>query len=102
ETVTVHQFLLAPANVTPRKITPLPLTEASIEMVRANMGVMSMAKWALQPYLASNELKAIKIGRSGLKRKHYIATIEAKNHPAYFNQFIEFLKTEINAQWSTT
>jgi LysR family transcriptional regulator for metE and metH len=101
ETVTVHQFLLAPANVTPKKITPLPLTEASIEMVRANMGVMSMAKWAMQPYLASNELKAIKIGRSGLKRKHYIATIEAKNHPAYFNRFIEFLKTEINAQWST-
>lgn len=44
ETVTVHQFLLAPANISPKKITPLPLTEASIEMVKADMGIMAMAK----------------------------------------------------------
>ena len=61
ETVTIHQFLLAPAKVTPKKITPLPLTEASIEMVKADMGIMTMAKWALQPYLKNSNLKAIKI-----------------------------------------
>jgi hypothetical protein len=46
ETVTVHQYLLAPAGVSPQKITPLPLTEASLEMVKADMGIMVMAKWA--------------------------------------------------------
>jgi LysR family transcriptional regulator for metE and metH len=101
ETVTVHQLFLAPANISPKKITPLPLTEASIEMVKAEMGVMAMAKWALHPYLKNSSLKAIRIGKNGLKRKHYIAIINHKEQPAYFSHFIEFLQTEINFQWNT-
>jgi LysR family transcriptional regulator, regulator for metE and metH len=100
ETVTVHQFLLAPAKVSPKKISPLPLTEASIEMVKADMGIMAMAKWALQPYLKDNSLRAIKIGKNGLKRKHYIAVIENRAYPEYFTHFIEFLQTEISLQWN--
>ncbi|MEH0152853.1 LysR family transcriptional regulator [Limibacter armeniacum] len=101
ETVTVHQMLLGPAKVSPKKITPLPLTEASVEMVRAEMGIMSMAKWAARPYLRDSSLKAVKIGRSGLKRKHYIAVLKDKIYPEYFHHFIEFLQTEINLQWNT-
>jgi LysR family transcriptional regulator for metE and metH len=100
ETVTIHQFLLAPAKVTPKKITPLPLTEASIEMVKADMGIMAMAKWALQPYLKNSSIKAIKIGKNGLKRKHYIAYMNNKVYPDYFTHFIDFLQTEINQQWT--
>jgi LysR family transcriptional regulator for metE and metH len=100
ETVTIHQFLLAPAKVTPKKITPLPLTEASIEMVKADMGIMTMAKWALQPYLKNSNLKAIKIGKNGLKRKHYIAYMNNKTYPDYFQHFTDFLQTEINQQWT--
>lgn len=98
ESVTVHQFLLAPAGVSPKKITPLPLTEASIEMVKADMGIMVMAKWALQPYLKSHSLKGVKIGKAGLKRKHYVAIMANKNHPDYFMHFIDFLQNEINLQ----
>ena len=98
ETVTIHQLVLAPAKITPKKITPLPLTEASIEMVKANMGVMSMAKWALQPYLKNSPIKAVKIGKNGLKRKHFIAIRTEKEYPDYFNHFIGFLQTEINLQ----
>lgn len=100
ETVTVYQFLLAPAGVQPKKITPLPLTEASIEMVKADMGIMAMAKWAAQPYLKDGTLKTIKIGKNGLKRKHFIAIMNTKSHPNYFNHFIEFLQNEINQQWT--
>jgi LysR family transcriptional regulator, regulator for metE and metH len=100
ETVTIHQFLLAPAKISPKKITPLPLTEASIEMVKADMGIMAMAKWALQPYLKNNAIKAIKIGKNGLKRKHYIAYMSNKTYPNYFQHFIDFLQTEINQQWN--
>jgi LysR family transcriptional regulator for metE and metH len=98
ETVTINQLVLAPAKIKPKKITALPLTEASIEMVKAGMGVMSMAKWAVQPYLKNSSLKAIKIGKNGLKRKHYIAIRSEKKYPDYFNQFITFLQTEINLQ----
>ncbi|MEA5403001.1 LysR family transcriptional regulator [Arcicella sp. DC2W] len=100
ETVTIYQFLLEPAKVSPKKITPLPLTEASIEMVKADMGIMAMAKWALQPYLKNNSIKAIKIGKNGLKRKHYIAYMNNKTYPDYFQHFIEFLQTEISQQWT--
>lgn len=98
ETVTVHQMFLAPAKITPKKITPLPLTEASIEMVKADMGVMSMAKWALQPYLKNGAIKTIKIGKNGLKRKHFIAIRAEKQYPEYFSHFIGFLQNEINLQ----
>jgi len=101
ETVTIHQFLLAPANVKPKKITPLPLTEASVEMVKADMGIMSMANWALRPYLKDTTLKSIKIGKNGLKRKHYVAFMNNRDYPQYFKHFIEFLQTEINLQWHT-
>lgn len=100
ETVSVHQFLLAPANVNPKKITPLPLTEASLEMVKADMGVMAMAKWAVQPYLKNNPIQLVKISKNGLKRKHFIAVMNDRQQPAYFRHFIEFLQTEINLQWN--
>lgn len=100
ETVTIHQFLLAPAKVSPKKITPMPLTEASLEMVKADMGIMSMANWALQPYLKNNPIKAIKIGKNGLKRKHYVATRANETYPDYFQHFINFLQHEINLQWN--
>ncbi|WET00753.1 LysR family transcriptional regulator [Flavobacterium sp. YJ01] len=100
ETVTIHQFLLAPAKVSPKKITPMPLTEASLEMVKADMGVMSMAKWALQPHLKNTPLKAVKIGKNGLKRKHYVATRANETYPDYFQHFINFLQHEINLQWN--
>jgi len=99
ETVTVHQLVLAPSGVSPKKITALPLTEASIEMVRADMGIMVMAKWALQPYLKTHALRAVKIGKSGLKRKHFVAILANRSRPDYFTHFIEFLQNEISLQW---
>jgi LysR family transcriptional regulator, regulator for metE and metH len=95
-TVTVHQYFLEPAGVTPQKITPLPLTEACIEMVKAEMGIIVMARWAVQPYLKNNPLRAIKIGRTGLKRKHYLAILADKKYPDYFTHFIDFLRSEIH------
>jgi LysR family transcriptional regulator for metE and metH len=100
ETVTVHKFFLQPAGVSPKKIIPLPLTEASIEMVKAGMGIMVMAKWALQPYLKNHALRGVKIGKSGLKRKHLVAIMANQTYPDYFNYFIEFLQNEISLQWT--
>jgi LysR family transcriptional regulator for metE and metH len=95
ETVSVYQFVLAPVDVTPKKVTVLPLTEAAIEMVKAEMGISVMANWALEPYLKSGVLKKVKIGPKGLKRNHFIAVLKSRQFPNYFNQFIEFLKSEM-------
>jgi len=61
-------------------------------MVKADMGIMAMAKWALQPYLKSNSIKAIKIGKNGLKRKHYIAYMSNKTIPIIFSILLNFCK----------
>ncbi len=95
ETVTVYQYLLQPAGVSPAKLTILPLTEASVELVKAEMGVMVMARWAALPYLKDGQLVAVKIGKAGLKRVHYAATLKNLQQPAYFTRFIEFLQQEI-------
>lgn len=96
EKVGIFKFLLLPANISPEKTTAIPLTEASISMVKADMGVMTMAKWAAQPYIKNKSIKTIKIGKNGLKRKYFIAIKNNKTYPEYFNHFIEFLQAEIN------
>ncbi|NLR80128.1 LysR family transcriptional regulator [Chitinophaga eiseniae] len=93
--VSLFQFLLTPANITPKKVTPLPLTEASLTMVECGMGVMSMAKWAVQPFIKNHSIKTVKIGRTGLKRKHYIAILKDQSYPEYFYSFIEFCQKKL-------
>lgn len=95
ETVSVWQYVLKPENVKPKKITVLPLTEASIEMVKADLGVMVMASWALRPYLAWGNLKTVKITKKGLHRTHYIALLKNREIPSTYQHFIEFIKQEI-------
>jgi LysR family transcriptional regulator, regulator for metE and metH len=70
-------------------------SEASIEMVKAEMGIFVAANWVLEPYLKSSALKKVKIGRKGLKRNHFIAVLTSRQFPDYFNQFIDFLQREI-------
>jgi LysR family transcriptional regulator, regulator for metE and metH len=96
ETVTVHQFFLKPAKVAPKKVTPLPLTEAAIEMVRADMGVMVMARWSAKKFITDDSLQTVKVGKAGLHRKHYLAYIKSKSHPEFFHRFIDFLQKEIS------
>lgn len=95
ETVTVFQRLLIPASVKPANVTILPLTEASVEMVKADMGVMVMAKWALKPYLNNSQLKVVRVTRDGLFRQHFVAILNNPGYPEYYNFFIKFLKEEI-------
>ncbi len=95
ETVTIHQFFLKPARVSPRKIIAVPLTEAALEMVKAEMGIVVMAKWSLKNHLQDGSLRTVKIGKGGLKRKHYLAWLKKKKNPDYFTHFIDFLQKEI-------
>ena len=96
ETVSIHQFVLAPAKISPKKLIVLTLTEASIEMVKADMGIMVIAKWAVKQYLQNSTLKTVQIGRNGFKRKQFIATLRNKTNTNYFSDFIEFVQREIN------
>lgn len=92
ETVTVFQQLLTPAGIAPRQLTVLPLTEAAIELVKADMGVAVMAQWALRPYLAvSDELRTVRVTPMGLVRQQYAARLLGRDYPLYYESFLQFL-----------
>ena len=95
DTVTVYQRVLNPADVKPANLTILPLTEASVAMVKAEMGVLVMAKWALKPYLNDAQLRVVRVTREGLFRKHYAALLKNTSYPEYYDYFIRFLREEI-------
>lgn len=83
-----------PNNVKPKKILRMRLTEAIIEMIKAEMGVSIMAKWSVQKYLDRGELAGIPVAKMG-KRMWYAVTLKNLKEPQYQKAFIESLKSEI-------
>ncbi|RFS21799.1 LysR family transcriptional regulator [Chitinophaga silvatica] len=64
----------------PKKIMAVPLTEAIIEMVKANMGITVMARWAVQPYLC-DQLTLVPLESPLRKRRWYACTHKEVNEP---------------------
>lgn len=98
ETVSVYRFFLKPAEKMPESITAIPLTEATLEVVKAGMGVTCMPHWALKSFVVSNDLKLVKIGKKGLFRTHYAAIRESDRSKKYLLDFIENLREEFTQE----
>ena len=98
ETVSLFREQLIPKGISPKKLIVLPLTEASIELVKADMGIIVLANWALKPYL-NDGIKAIKINPEGFFRHQYIARIKGREYPIFYDYFIKFLREEINSKY---
>ena len=62
-----------PAGVTPRRIISVGLTEAVIEMVRANFGVSMLSRWAIGEYQYSVGLAVLPVTREGMRLRWYAA-----------------------------
>jgi LysR family transcriptional regulator for metE and metH len=74
----VDEFFV-PAKIQPKGLREVPLTEAIIEMVRAQMGVSVLAHWIIKPYIRDGELRTIRLGKRGLSRTWRLAA--ARDHP---------------------
>ena len=70
---TLAKHILAPAGVRPRKLLKVPLTEAIIEMVKAQHGVSMIPSWSARPYVESGELVALRLTRGGVFREWKLA-----------------------------
>ncbi len=88
ETVSIYQQFLIPNKINPMRISTIPLTEVSLEMVNANMGIMCMPKWALKSFKMSDDLIFKKIGKHGLKRTHYLVVKKTDVYKKYISDFI--------------
>lgn len=65
---------LFPANIRPRRFTGLSLTEAILEMVKANLGVTAMARWATSGALQQGGIVPKRLTARGLMRTWYAVT----------------------------
>lgn len=94
ESVSVYEHFLRPNKITPIKISAIPFTEVSLEMVSANMGVMCLPKWGLNAFNVPADLVFKRIGKHGLKRTHYLVVKEEKRNKKYMNDFISNFKED--------
>lgn len=88
EGVAVYEQFLKPNKINPIKISAIPFTEITLSMVNANMGIMCAPKWQLSPFKLSKELIFRRIGKSGLKRKHYLVVKKQQCNKKYIHDFI--------------
>ena len=86
--------ILEPAGVQPARISRVPLTEAILEMVKAGLGVAVLARWAIEPSLASGAVRAVRITRRGVIRQWYAATLRSRPEPQWQADFIELLRLQ--------
>ena len=63
------QNVLIPAGAIPARVEEVKLTEAIMEMVKANLGISALARWAVQPQLDDGSLVALPIDPRGLERQ---------------------------------
>jgi LysR family transcriptional regulator for metE and metH len=91
EELTIFQRVLMPAGVTPRQLSQIDLTEAIIEMVKAGLGIATMARWAVAPHLKSSTLRAVPLTKNGLHRQWSAAMMKSNSVPPYLMKFVELL-----------
>ncbi len=87
ETVTIYEKYLKPNNISPFRISAIPLTELSLEMVRTNRGITCMPEWMLKPFSYQKDLVFKQIGKNRLKRNLYIVM---RNEDLSKRHFVDF------------
>ena len=86
--------VLDPAGVEPAKVTHLMLTEAILEMVKANLGVTVIAKWSVLPAIESGAVRAVSIGAKGVFRQWSAATLRGAAEPPHLSDFVRLLSAQ--------
>ncbi len=101
EGVSVYEHFLKPYKINPIKISAIPFTEISLSMIEANMGVMCVPKWQLKKFRLSNNIVFKRIGKNGLKRKHYLVVKKEHRNKKYIHNFISSFKEDYFSKQSS-
>ena len=83
--------ILTPAGIAPRRIQELTLTEAIIDLVRGNLGIAAVARWAAAPQLASGAVVGLPLTADGLYRNWAAAQLRDKSAAPYLDEFVKVL-----------
>lgn len=99
ETVYVYQNYLKPNDVLPKRISAIPLTEVTLEMINANRGITCLPKWMLQPFGHQKNLILKPIGKNGLKRSLYLVMRNEDRSKKHFDDFVNNFEETIQNEW---
>src|SRR5262249_39766697 len=83
--------VLEQAGATPGAVQLVQLTEAIIELVKAGLGIAALARWAVEPYVRSGSLRAIRFTRGGYRRQWGVAVRRDMASLPYVQHFITLL-----------
>jgi LysR family transcriptional regulator for metE and metH len=85
---------LRPAGVTPRQLTRVQLTEAIVELVKANRGVAVLARWSVAPHVAAGTLAATPLTKHGWRRQWFAVTRAGATSASFLREFLQLLARE--------
>jgi LysR family transcriptional regulator, regulator for metE and metH len=88
----IYRTILRPAGVPPSRISRVTLTEATIELVKAGLGIAFLARWAVQPHVRARTVRAVSYGRAGMHRTWQLVTRAQSDSPAHLRAFTGFLR----------
>ena len=83
--------VLRPAGAVPARIEEVKLTEAIAELVKSNLGLAALARWAVEPLLASGAVVAPPLPRRGLQRHWSAVMLRHLRGADYVDAFIEMV-----------
>jgi LysR family transcriptional regulator for metE and metH len=91
EESTVLNDILLPAGAVPARVEEVMLTEAITELVKAGLGVSVIARWAVQPLVASGALVARRFSARGIHRRWSAAMPKDLAKTDFILEFIDLL-----------
>lgn len=90
EQLDVFTRVLWPANVEPQRVSPVPLTEALIELVRGGVGVTALPVWMLPAQRQG--LHTLRLTPRGIRRRWSAVTRTSRQRNASLTRFIQLLR----------
>jgi LysR family transcriptional regulator for metE and metH len=90
----IYRRVLRPAGVQPLRHAQVRLTEAMIELVRAQMGVAVLAHWAVAPLLKAGTVKGVPVTARGLTRVWKGVTLKTERTPIWMSDFLKLIARE--------
>ena len=93
----LRRVMLANSVFPKATIAHVQLTKAIIELVKADVGIAILAKWALKPHLDSGSVRGIRITPKGLHRKWQAVVPRHLAGADYIDEFCRLVATHVPA-----
>jgi LysR family transcriptional regulator for metE and metH len=97
----IHQRLLAPAGVTPARVQLVAQSSAIVELVKAGVGIATIARWAVEPVLAAGAIRALPLTRQRTFQSWSAAVLTDQAEVSCVRMFIDLVRRGLGSGTKT-